>query len=88
MSRCISKPPLPSHVLYWIVSTACNAEQAMAFKDLTRPQAIKNLKTWAEVIADAHPEAKGLWYNVSKRKIYGKYLVVWGIGEHVKPPLP
>lgn len=86
MSRCIRKPTLPPAALREIISNASHIEKHLNLGDETRKSAMKALDAWASVIPEAYPEATGLWFNISKRKVFGRYLVVWGIGE--QPTLP
>ena len=86
MSRAIRKPPLSTAALREIISQASHTEKHLNLGDETRKSAMKFLDAWASAIPEVYPEATGLWFNISKRKVFGRYLVVWGIGE--QPTLP
>jgi hypothetical protein len=70
----------------WIATEAGLVEKHLNLGDLTRAMALKELKKVTGQVVEAHPECDGLWFSISKRKLWGRYIVVWGIGN--QPTLP
>lgn len=88
MSRCIAHPTaLEPAALRAVASLCAYAERHLNLGDFTRKSALALLNTEAKTLRDIHgPQLDRLWFNISTKKVYGRHLVVWGVGD--EPELP
>lgn len=85
MSRPVCNYELSPSVLRAIATVASCHENFINVHGMRRSQAMSELKAWADRLASVEPEASGLWFNVSTRKIFGRQVVVWGINGPSRP---